>query len=78
MKLAKKILEAVSDKFISDLKSWATVADREANKIADKDAKKVAKLLVSIAFSIEEKDEKGALADIKKLTEEVKKLNIED
>ena len=78
MKLAEKILhEKLSPNAQTALNIWATKAAKDASALGEKTAKDVALALTSIAQSIEEKDEKGALEDIKKLSAKIKKLDIE-
>lgn len=81
MKVAQRILknknEALAASTKSALNTWATKAHKDASSISDKTAKSIASALSDIALSIEEKDEKGALDDIKKFSALIKKLDIE-
>jgi len=78
VKLAEKILhEKLSPNTRTALSVWGTKAAKDAASLGEKTAKDIALALTSIAQSIEEKDEKGALEDIKKLNAKIKKLDIE-
>ena len=83
MKLAERILtskkvidEKVQNSFFDDINTWATKS-KKVMKFENKNAKQVVDMLLSIALSLDEVDEKGALDDIKKLADKIKKLDIE-
>jgi hypothetical protein len=81
MKLAQKILEdykveeKVQPDFFDEINAWATQAMKY--KFSNKNAASVANLMASIALSLDEVDEKGALKDLKDLETKIKKLEIE-
>ena len=72
----KKIEEKVDNTFFDDINAWATKA-KSVIKFRDKDAEKVANMLLSVALSLDEVDEKGAIKDLKSLEAKIKKLEIE-